>query len=142
MILDFRFYFKLLVRRFPVMALLFILCAGLGAYSAARLPEKFQSSARLIVVDPEIPEWMVSTTVQTGEGEQLDIIQQRLITRANLIDIANKFEVYDDLREVHPDVIFNRMQRETQIHAAVDQLYRPEWPNRGQRCERIRDAGP
>lgn len=112
---DLRFYWKLFLRRFPVMALLFILCTGLATYTAIRLPDTFQSSARLLVDEPQIPDRMVATTVQTGAVEELDIIQQRLMTRANLIDIANKFNVYNDLREVSPDEIVERMTQNTDI---------------------------
>ncbi|SEW44255.1 polysaccharide chain length determinant protein, PEP-CTERM locus subfamily [Cognatiyoonia koreensis] len=114
--LDFRFYWKLFLRRFPVMAALFILCAGLGVFTAIRLPETYQSTARLVVDEPQIPEWMVSTTVETGTIEELDIIQQRLMTRANLIDIANRFKVYPEMRTINPDQIVARMNEDTRIN--------------------------
>jgi len=113
--LDLRFYWKLLLRRFPVMALLFTLCTALGVFTALRLPESFRTTARLLVEEPQIPINMVSSTVRTDAIEQLDVIQQRLLTRANLIDIANKFDVYDDLGTVEPDTIVERMQQDTTI---------------------------
>lgn len=113
--LDLFFYWKLLIRRFPVILLIITVCSSLGVYTALRLPETFKTKARLIVEEPQIPDSMVTTTVQTSAVEQLDIIQQRLLTRANLIDIANRFDVYDDLREVDPDVIVARMNAATRV---------------------------
>lgn len=112
---DLYFYWKLLLRRFPVMLLLITLCSGLGVYTALRLPETFTTAARLLVEEPQIPQSMAASTVQTQAIEQLDIIQQRLMTRANLIDIANKHNVYSDLREVEPDEIVQRMTAATRI---------------------------
>ena len=59
-----------------------------------KLPETWSTSARLLVESPQIPDNMVASTIQTDAIEQLDIIQQKLLTRANLIDIANKFQVF------------------------------------------------
>ncbi|MEL6377419.1 MAG: hypothetical protein AAFQ04_09505 [Pseudomonadota bacterium] len=117
--LDLRFYWKIFLRRFPVMAILFTLCTGLGVVSALRMPESFATSARLLVEEPQIPENMVSSTVRTDAVEQLDIIQQRLLTRANLIDIANRFDVYEDLREVEPDIVVRRMNQDTTIRRSA-----------------------
>jgi uncharacterized protein involved in exopolysaccharide biosynthesis len=113
--IDFHFYWKLLLRRFPVMALLFMISLGLAYLFATRLPETYSTSARLLVEAPQIPDSMVESTVRTDAVEQLDIIQQRLLTRANLIDIANRFDVFTDLRTVEPDIIVQRMQRQTRI---------------------------
>lgn len=112
---DLSFYWKLLLRRFPVMALLFMVCTGLAVFSAMRMPETFTTSARLLVEQPQIPNSMVNSTINTDAIEQLDIVQQRLTTRANLIDIANRFDVYTDLRTVEPDTIVQRMQQDTNI---------------------------
>lgn len=117
--LDLRFYWKLLIRRFPVMALLITLSAGLAVFTAMRLPETFATSARLLVEEPQIPNSMVVSTVQTGAVEQLDIIQQRLLTRANLIDIANRFDVYEDLGNVDPDTVVTRMKQDTTIRRST-----------------------
>ena len=88
--IDFTFYLKLFIRRLPVMALFVIVATSLGVISALKLPETWVSSARLLVEAPRIPANMVRSTVQTNAGEQLDIIQHRMTTRSNLIDIANK----------------------------------------------------
>jgi len=117
--LDIGFYWKLFLRRFPVMALLFTLCAGLGVFTALRTPEYFNTAARLLVEEPQIPSSMVASTVNTNATEQLDIIEQQLLTRANLIDIANQFEVYTDLSTAEPDTIVERMKEDTRIRRSA-----------------------
>lgn len=117
--LDLLFYWKLILHRFPVMILLVTLSTGLAVFTAMRLPETFATSARLLVEEPQIPDSMVRSTVQTGAVEQLDIIQQRLMTRANLIDIANRFRVYEDLGTIAPDTVVSRMQSDTRIRRST-----------------------
>ena len=113
--LDLKFYWKLLLRRLPVMAVFVILCSGLGVVTAMKLPETWSAEARLLVEAPQIPDEMVRSTVQTDAIEQLDIIQQRLLTRANLIDIANRFRVFEDMRGMEPDTVLEQMRQATRV---------------------------
>lgn len=117
--LDLRFYWAILLRRLPVMMLFVLVCSGLGVITATKLPDNFTTSARLLVEAPQIPERMVASTVQTDAVEQLDIIQQRLMTRANLIDIANRFNVFEDIRRMEPDRVVTRMQDATTIRRSA-----------------------
>ncbi|WP_187431101.1 hypothetical protein ROLI_045190 (plasmid) [Roseobacter fucihabitans] len=113
--LDLTFYWKLLVRRLPVMAIFVLIGSGLGVVTALKLPETWSTEARLLVEAAQIPDEMVRSTVQTDVIEQLDIIQQRLMTRANLIDIANRFDVFEDLREMEPDTVVQEMRAATRV---------------------------
>lgn len=119
MTLDLTFYWKLLVRRLPVMTIFVLVGASLGAITALKLPETWSTSARLLVEAPQIPENMVSSTVQTDVVEQLDIIQQRLLTRANLIDIANRLNVFEDIREMEPDTVVGLMRQATRVRRSA-----------------------
>lgn len=112
---DLRFYWALFLRRLPVMALFVLVISGLGIVTALKLPETYSTSARLLVEAPQIPDSMVASTVQTAASEQLDIIQQRLLTRANLIDIANRFNVFKNIREMEPDDVVEAMRKSTRI---------------------------
>lgn len=112
---DLRFYWALFLRRLPVMMMLALLVSGLGIAYALRLPDTYSTEARLLVEAPKIPETMVFSTVQTEAEEQLQIIEQKLLTRANLIDIARKFQVFPDLANMEPDEIVEAMQKQTRI---------------------------
>lgn len=118
---DLGFYWRLFLARLPVMMLLGLISTGLGVITALNSPDTFTTSARLLVEAPQIPDSMVASTVQTDEVEQLDMIEQRLITRANLIDIANEFQVYEDLRQLDPDEVVAKMRRDTRIRRTAGQ---------------------
>ena len=108
---DLRFYGKLLVRRLPVMAALFLFCAGIGIALAIKLPTIYSTGATLLVEAPQISD--VNASQNVGSAEQLEIIQQRLMTRANLIDIANSRDVFID--RMNPDDIVEQMRDRTEI---------------------------
>lgn len=112
---DFAFYHKLFWRRLPVMTLFILICAGLGAVTAVKLPETYSTAARLLVEAPQIPDSMVASTIQTDAIEQLDIIEQKLLTRANMIDIAQKFNVFENMRDMEPDTVVKQMRLATSV---------------------------
>ena len=89
--IDLRFYWSLLMRRLPVMLALLIICSVFGAVWAIRAPSTYSTSARLLVENPRILEARDSD--QSAE-QILQVIEQQLMTRANLIDVANKVNVF------------------------------------------------
>lgn len=112
---DLAFYWKLFCRRLPVMLLFILVCSGFGVATALKSPETWSTSARLLVEAPQIPDEMVASTIQTEAKEQLDIIEQKLMTRANLIDIANNLKVFANIRNMEPDSVVARMRGSTSI---------------------------
>ncbi|WP_420862196.1 GumC family protein [Algirhabdus cladophorae] len=116
---DLKFYLKLLIRRMPVMMLFILACTSMGVITAVKLPETYSTSARLLVEAPQIPDSMVASTIRTDISEQLDVIQQKLLTRANLIDIANHFEVFENIRTMEPDTVEQLMRAATRVRRSA-----------------------
>ena len=110
---DFAFFWKLFWRRLPVMSVFIIGCSVIGMMTAFKLPDTYSTSARMLVESPQLG--LVDSAVQVGAVEQLEIIEQKLLTRANLIDIAQKFEVYQNMRNMEPDVVVKRMKKDTRV---------------------------
>lgn len=111
--IDLKFYWKLLLRRLPAMTALFLTFAVVGLIVAMKLPITYKASARLIVEEPQISN--VSAVKDISAGQTLDIITQKLITRANLIDIAHNRNVFPDAARMNPDEIFGNMRAATKI---------------------------
>ncbi|NNL17818.1 MAG: lipopolysaccharide biosynthesis, partial [Boseongicola sp.] len=112
---DFRFYRALFVKRLPLMATIFVLCSAIGIGLALMLPSKYIADATLLVESPQIPDELAASTVRTSPTERLQIIEQRLMTRANLIDIANEFEVFSGRGRMTPDEVVEEMRDLTEI---------------------------
>jgi uncharacterized protein involved in exopolysaccharide biosynthesis len=108
---DMKFYGKLFLRRLPAMAALFLLFASIGVALAIKLPTIYSTGAILLVEAPQISD--LDTSGGVGSAEQLEIIQQRLMTRANLIDIANSRDVFLD--RMPPDDIVSEMRDKSNI---------------------------
>jgi len=119
MISDLRFYFKLLPRRLPVMILLFLSAAIAGLIIAQRLPAMYSTSATLLVESAQISEGPGQSAPQTSASDQLRVIQQRLLTRANLIDIANEVQVFPDQDAMNPDEIVLGMREASEIELTI-----------------------
>jgi polysaccharide chain length determinant protein (PEP-CTERM system associated) len=109
--LDLKFYGKLFLRRLPAMAALFLLCAGIAVALALKLPTIYSTGATLLVEAPQISD--LGAANEVGSAEQLEIIQQRLMTRTNLLDIANTRNVFQE--RMNPDQIVQEMRANTTI---------------------------
>ena len=112
---DLKFYWRLALRRLPAMLALLLLCTGIGIALAVKLPTVYETSARLLVESPQIDGELAPSTVTIDAREQLQIIQQRLMTRANLIDIANRLNVFENISTLSPDDVVSEMRGNTRM---------------------------
>ncbi len=110
---DLKFYWSLFLRRLPVMTALLLICSGVGVVTSLKLPPIYSTSARMLVEEPQIE--IDTVTLAVDAAEQLQVIEQQLMTRANLIDIAQKWRVFDDMRSMTPDAIVSQMRANTRI---------------------------
>ena len=94
--MDIKFYLAIFWRRFPYFLVLLSLGTAAGVTVALTLQPIYVAEARLVVESQQIPDELAASTVQTESSEQLQIIQQRIFTRDNLLEIANRFDVYED----------------------------------------------
>ncbi|TFL17123.1 GumC family protein [Jannaschia formosa] len=112
---EIAFYWRLLLRRLPAMALLFLVASAIGLALAVRLPAVYSAQARLLVEAPRISEELAQSTVQISATEEIEIIRQQLLTRANLIDIARDRGVFAEIGMMRPDDIVEEMRTATRI---------------------------
>jgi uncharacterized protein involved in exopolysaccharide biosynthesis len=92
---DIKFYWRLILRRLPVMLAIIIIFTALALVQAVRLPAVYETEARLLVESPQISDDLVDVTVTTSADEEITIIRERLLTRSNLLSIANEFDVFE-----------------------------------------------
>ena len=94
--MNLRFYLKIFLRRLPWFLLMLVIGSAAGLVLAKILPPSYISQALLVVESEQIPDTLAASTVQTSANEQLQIIQQRILARDNLIDLANRLKIYGD----------------------------------------------
>lgn len=93
--IDIRSYLLVLRRRYLYLLLpaaLLFTCAVLVAY---KLPKLFESSATILVESQQIPTDLASPTVTANADERIHVIEQRLLARDNLLQVASKFNLYN-----------------------------------------------
>lgn len=66
---------------------------------ALALPPVYKSTSTILIEQQDIPADFVKTTVTTYAEQQLQIINQRIMTATKLLEIINRFELYKELRD-------------------------------------------
>lgn len=94
MTLDLRFYLSLILRRLPVIAAIIFTATTAGILYAVSLPPVFRAEARLLIENAQIPDELAASTVRSTADEILLAIQQRIMTRENLLAIAERHELF------------------------------------------------
>lgn len=94
MTLDLQFYLSLILRRLPVIAAIIFTATTAGILYALSLPPVFRAEARLLIENAQIPAELAASTVRSTTQEILLAIQQRIMTRENLLDLATRNDLY------------------------------------------------
>ena len=112
---NLKYYFSLFLRRLPYFLVVATILSAVSVTVALSLPPAYVSRMQLIVESPQIPDELAPSTVRTPPLEQLQVMEQKLLTRGNLLDIARRLEVLPDLDQMNPDQIVAAMRSRTDI---------------------------
>jgi uncharacterized protein involved in exopolysaccharide biosynthesis len=114
------FYWELFKRRWVYFALPFVAILAAGAAVALLWPPTYLSEGRILVQSQQIPSELVRPTVTSAAQERIQVIQQRTMTRDNLIAIADKLKLFPDKRALmSPTELVAEVKKNTKI-APVD----------------------
>jgi polysaccharide biosynthesis transport protein len=109
--LDFKFYFAVFLRRLPYFLVVATFLSAIGITVAYVLPPVYRSAASILVERQQISGDLAQSTVPIDPYEQAQIIQQRLLTRANLLELADRIGLYDDQPEMSAGQIAGDIRR-------------------------------
>ena len=108
---DIKDYLKIVKkrRRFLIIPLAIILL--LSIVLAVALPSVYRSTATILIEEQEIPSELVKSTVTTFAARQVQYINQRIMSRSNLVDIIKKYDLYaSDRKSKTEEVILEKMR--------------------------------
>jgi uncharacterized protein involved in exopolysaccharide biosynthesis len=88
------YYWELLKRRALYVAIPFVLIASAGLGVAMVWPPTYLSEGKILVQSQEIPTELVRPTVTNAAQERIQVIEQRTMTRENLLAIIDKFQLF------------------------------------------------
>jgi len=71
----------------------------IGLITALVWPPTFKSSATILIKEQEIPTELVRSTVTSFAAQRIQTISQRVMTRPNLMEIIEKYNLYVDERK-------------------------------------------
>jgi len=70
----------------------------LGLITAFVLPPTYQASATILIEEQEIPSELIQSTVTSYAAQRIQVISQRVMTRTNMLEIMNKYGLYESVR--------------------------------------------
>ncbi len=97
-----------------------------GAIVTFAWPTKYTSTAVILIEEAEVPEQLVQTTVTTFAAQQIQLINQRVMTSSNLAGIIEKFDLYADKRKYLPTLLLvEDVQEQVQMNLVNVELTDP-----------------
>ena len=127
--LDLKYYWAVFKRRLPYFLVIVTLLAAIGITVASILPPVYQSSASLLAEPQQIPGSLAESTAEINPFEQIQIVEQRIMTRANLYDLAQRIGLYADQPDLSVgDIIGDMRDRIEFIGFEPDPTVRPGTP--------------
>lgn len=84
------------LRRFWILAVIGLIGVLGSAFIAYVLPPVYEAQARILVESQQIPSDLAQSTVTVPTAERLQLIQQRLMTRENLLRVIEDLGLFTD----------------------------------------------
>jgi len=92
------FYWQLIKRRWAFFLIPFLVFATAGISAVMLWPPTYLSEGRILVQSQQIPTELVRPTVTSAAQERIQVMEQRILSRDNLVAIADKFQLYPGKR--------------------------------------------
>lgn len=117
--IDILSYVKALTRRIWTILIVFIVGSVLAATVAYVLPPAYESTARILVESQQIPEDLAQATVRQSVAERLEFIEQRLMTRQNLLGVIDRIGLFANTPDLTPTEKVDLVREATTFESLV-----------------------
>ncbi len=138
--IDVSAYLAALRRRWWLMLLPIAILTPVAVAVAYVLPPVYVATARILVESQQIPSELAQSTVRVGVAERVALINQRLMTRQNLLEVAQRLNITAGLGPMSPTQIVEMMRANTTI--AGVRLSGPRGPVTGVNVSFQANRGP
>jgi uncharacterized protein involved in exopolysaccharide biosynthesis len=126
------FYWQLIKRRTLYFVIPFVLILTAGLAVAALLPATYVSEGKILVQSQQIPTELVRPTVTSAAQERIQVIEQRTMTRDNLLAIIDKFQLFPEKRTLmSASQLVELMRRNAKIAPLAEPLSFSQVRSRG-----------
>ncbi len=111
-----RDYLAILRRRKWPMLLIAALVSAAGVVVAMTLPSIYRSTGMVLVEAQDIPRELVRSSTGSYAARRIDAISRNVMTRANLLKVIEKYDLYADSREKQPiEAIVGQMRKKIEL---------------------------
>ncbi len=97
--LDLGDYLAAFKRRRGMIVLIAGIVFALGLVTAFVWPPTYQSSSTILIEEQEIPTELIQSTVTSYAAQRIQVISQRVMSRTNLLEIVEKYNLYESERK-------------------------------------------
>ena len=87
------YFFEILKRRALYFVIPFLTVLIIGSFITFAWPARYLAQGKILISSQEIPTDLVRPTVSTLSNERIQYIQQRIMTRDNLLALSKKFNL-------------------------------------------------
>lgn len=123
---DIKDYLKVVKRRRKFVIIPFLVISLLGIILAVVLPSVYRSTATILIEEQEIPSELVKSTVTTFADQRIQMISQRIMSRANLMEIIKKFDLYtNDLKTKTEERVLEKMRKSIKVETVSADVIDP-----------------
>jgi succinoglycan biosynthesis transport protein ExoP len=124
--LDFSDYLDAFRRRRGLTALVAGCVFLLGLITAFVWPPTYESSATILIEEQEIPVELITATVTSYAAQRIQVISQTVMTRNNMMEIIEKYNLYVDERKREPtEVILGEMREAIKVEMITAEVMDP-----------------
>ena len=118
------YYLALLKRRLFYFLIPFICVVLAGTAVIFLWPPTYYSEGKILVQSQQIPTELVRPTVTSAAQERIQVIEQRTMTRDNLLAIVEKFKLFPDRRTLmSPTELVTLMKKNIKIEPYAQPLF-------------------
>jgi len=89
-------YLSIMRRRAPYLIGIFVVVMLISIVVSIAIPPAFRATGTIMVESQQLTENIIPSTIRNQLDEQLNVIKQRVMTRENLLQIANKYGLFKD----------------------------------------------
>src|ERR1700719_186781 len=117
------YYLGLVRRRWPYFLISFVSVLLVGGAVTYLWPATYFSEGKILVQSQQIPSELVRPTVTSAAQERIQVIEQRTMTRDNLLAIVDKFRLFPERRALmSPTQLVELMKKSIKIEPVVQPL--------------------
>jgi uncharacterized protein involved in exopolysaccharide biosynthesis len=117
------YYFGVLKRRWPFFVVPLLSVLLIGTAVTVLWPATYFSEGKILVQSQQIPTELVRPTVTSAAQERIQVIQQRTMTRDNLLEIVEKFKLFPERRTLmSPTQLIELMKQSIRIEPVAQPL--------------------